>query len=79
MQQQSQEIWGKAARWSNLRSVKAYRGPLPQNAQGIEFTTMVPPSSNGPYNVFWYKGDVGVTINAQGYPVISVRVTKKVP
>jgi hypothetical protein len=39
LQQQSQEIWGLAARWSNLRSVKAYVGSLPINAEEIEFMT----------------------------------------
>jgi len=40
-QQQSQEIWGVAARWSPFRSVKAYRGQLPAGSQGIEFMTAV--------------------------------------
>ena len=50
-QQRSQEIWGLAARWSNLRAVKAYCGLLPDGAEGIEFMTAVPPTRHGPYNV----------------------------
>jgi len=79
MQQQSQEIWGLAARWSHLRSVKAYMGPLPPNREGIEFMTSVAPSGSCPYNIFWCEGHSGVWINAQGYAVIPVTVTKKVP
>jgi hypothetical protein len=79
MQQQSREVWGLAARWSHLRAVKAYMGPLPSNREGIEFMTGVAPSSSCPYNIFWYEGDPGVRINAQGYAVISVTVIKKVP
>lgn len=80
MQQQSQEVWGLAARWSQLRSVKAYAGPLPVPREGIEFVTAVAPSPCGhPNNIFWYEGDPGVLINLKGYAVIPVTVTKKVP
>lgn len=79
MQQQSQEIWGLAARWSSFRSVKAYVGPLPANREGVEFTTTVAPSGGCPYNAFWYEGSPGVSVNPQGYAVISVTVTQKVP
>jgi hypothetical protein len=78
-QQQSQEIWGAAARWSPFRSVKAYRGQLPAGSQGIEFMTAVMPSGNCPYNVYWYEGAAGVSINSQGYAVIRVAITKRVP
>ena len=79
LQQQSQEIWGLAARWSNLRSVKAYVGSLPINAEGIEFMTPVAPSHRCPYNVFWYEGAQGVLLNPQGYVVIAATIVKKVP
>src|ERR1700674_4130780 len=72
MQQQSQEVWGRAARWSHFRAVKAYVGSLPPNGQGIEFMTRVAPSGSCPHNVFWYEGNPGVSINTQGYAVISV-------
>jgi len=78
-QQRSQEIWGRAARWSYLRAVKAYRGPLPANAEGIEFVTAALPSGNCPYNALWYEGTPGVSINSQGYAVIQVTITKRVP
>ena len=79
LQQQSQEIWGRAAQWSSFRSVKAYVGSLPASSQGIEFMTAVMPSRACPHNVFWYEGDPGVSVNTQGYAVIRVIVTKKVP
>jgi hypothetical protein len=79
LQQQSQEVWGRAARWSSLRSVKAYVGSLPINAEGIEFMTFVAPSHGYPHNVFWYEGTQGVTVNSQGYVVISATIVKKVP
>ncbi len=78
-QQQSQEVWGLAAQWSHLRAVKAYVGPLPPNRQGIEFMTAVAPSRSSPYNVFWYQGDPGVSVNSQGYAVIPAIITKKAP
>ena len=78
-QQQSQEVWGRAARWSSLRAVKAYHGPLPDGAQGIQFVTAVAPSGNSPYNAFWYEGSAGVFINSQGFAVIQVTITKRVP
>lgn len=37
----SGEIWGKPARWSDIPSVKAYRGTVPPGDRGIEFTTGV--------------------------------------
>jgi hypothetical protein len=78
-QQRSQEIWGVAARWSNLRAVKAYRGALPPGAEGIEFMTTVPPTRLGPFNAFWYEGAASVSINREEFAVIKVRMTKRVP
>lgn len=79
LQQQSQEIWGRAAQWSPFRSVKAYSGSLPNGAEGVEFLTAVKPSRACPHNVFWYEGDSGVSVNVQGYAVIQVVITQKVP
>ena len=62
-----------------MRSVKAYVGSLPINAEGIEFMTPVAPSHPGPYNVFWYEGAQGVLINSKGFVVISATIVKKVP
>jgi hypothetical protein len=78
-QQQSQQIWGRAARWSFIRSVKAYQGSLPATAQGIEFVASVAPSRNGPSNVFWDEGSPGVSVNGNGFAVITATITRKAP
>jgi hypothetical protein len=38
---ESQEMWGRPSRYSEIPKVKAYRGALPPNAQRIEFTTPI--------------------------------------
>jgi hypothetical protein len=56
-------LLGRAARWSHLLSVKAYRGPLPRGAEGIEFSTHTAPSPGShPTLVFWYEGNVAVRV-----------------
>jgi hypothetical protein len=43
---ESGELWGLPARnsfQSDIAAAKAYAGPLPDGAQGIEFETEVPP------------------------------------
>lgn len=59
----SGEIWGHAARGSDIPSVKAYTGPLPEGRAGVEFYTSAPPTPIGPGpapQVRWYQGDRGV-------------------
>ena len=77
-QQISGELWGRPAWGSGIASVKAYRGPLPAGARGIEFVTPVAPSRGRgtPHEARWYIGDPGVAENAQGYAVIPITVTK---
>ncbi|WP_052026796.1 hypothetical protein [Rhodovulum sp. PH10] len=50
------EIWGRPARGSDIPSVKAYRGPMPDGRRGIEFTTPVAPQpgSGSLYEARWY-------------------------
>jgi hypothetical protein len=57
---------GKPARGSDIPSVKAYRGNLPNNARGVEFETSVAPTkgSGSPYEARWYVGTSGVTLLA---------------
>jgi len=52
----SKEIWGRPARGSNIPSVKAYRGNLPEARRGIQFTTPVEPEagSSSPFEARWY-------------------------
>jgi predicted amidophosphoribosyltransferase len=77
-QEQSGELWGQPARWSQLPSVKAYRGPLPTAARGIEFTTQVQPhAQTHPTLVQWYEADPGVSRGATfGFVWIPIKVTR---
>lgn len=53
----SREIWGAPARLNGLfPCVKAYRGPIPANTRGIEFTTPIAPDANSstPIEFRWY-------------------------
>lgn len=87
-QQQSGEIWGKAANFSTIPTVKAYRGSLPPYTRGIEFTTNVPPTlgAGSPFEAAWYPClpginpcSAGVSVIHQGgidFAVIPVTVTK---
>jgi len=80
-QERSSVLLGRAAKWSSLLSVKAYRGPLPQSEEGIEFFTIAVPSGTHPYDVFWYQGsqDVwDVQHNGSTFAMIVVKVAKRV-
>ena len=76
----SGQIWGRVARGGHSPSVKAYRGPLPPAAEGIEFVTDVAPSPGShPNLVFWYSGDPGVTTMRQSgdeFAVIAAVITR---
>jgi hypothetical protein len=75
-QEATGEIWGRAARGSDLAKVKAYAGPLPAGRKGIEFTTDMPPDEGCPPDLpTWRAGREGVTVEGD-YARISVRVTK---
>jgi hypothetical protein len=79
MQCISQEIWGKARRppyASETLQVKAYNGPLPSGARGIEFMTEVEPDSFCPPNwSSWSEGKNGVRSNDK-FAIISAIITK---
>jgi len=48
LQMESQEIWGRPRRGSDIPQVQAYTGPLPAGAIGIEFETHVAPDRDLP-------------------------------
>ena len=77
----SRHIRGKAARWSTIPTVKAYRGALPPGAAGIEFTTEVPETVGvgTPSTALWYRGSPGVRDLSDDWVYIPVRITRKVP
>lgn len=77
MQEASGQVWGKPARWSNIPSVKAYRGPLPDGARGIEFTTPTAPHiDNHPTLIRWLETTAGVSATSNGFVWIPVNITK---
>jgi len=76
MQEASGEIWGRAPRGSDIPTVQAYPGRLPEGRKGIEFTTPVKPSSVNPKgDVRWRKGDPGV-ISDDDFAKIPVCITR---
>jgi hypothetical protein len=88
LQQASGELWGKAASTSPFPMVKAYRGGLPPNTRGIEFTSMIPstPGTGSPRDAFWYPCLPGVhpctpqvkviSRNGIDFAIIAITVTK---
>lgn len=65
-QEESLEIWGKPARFSDIPKVKAYRGSLPPNTRGIEFTTdMEPDTDTPPHFAFWSGPRLGVRVEGE--------------
>jgi hypothetical protein len=72
----------RAPRGGQGPTVRAYNGPLPVGARGVEFTTAVAPEPGagvplpgGP--VRWYGGITpGVVVNPEGYAVIPAIITR---
>jgi hypothetical protein len=74
------QLCGGPAWGSSIPSVKAYDGPLPGGASGIEFTTTVPPTPGSPPGlVKWYKGSPGVYASTTDLVCIAVNVRRSVP
>ncbi len=72
---ESQEMWGKPSRYSEIPKVKAYRGALPPNAQGIEFmATVEPDAGSPPLMAYWTGGRENVRLE-DGIAKISVEIT----
>jgi hypothetical protein len=51
----SGELWGKAARFSDEASAKAYRGSLPPDEEGFEFWSFQPPDNQHGPRAYWRK------------------------
>ncbi len=76
MQEDSGEIWGRPSIWSNIPKVKAFSGPLPEGAQGIEFTTNVLPDAGcAPRLPEWSGPRPGVVVEGE-FAKITVTITK---
>lgn len=70
LQTHSHEVWGLGAFHSPLPSVKAYRGALPPNMDGIEFETDIPPTpgTSTPTTAYWYLGEATQKVD----PIVGV-------
>jgi hypothetical protein len=53
LQRRSGELWGYTARGGRFPEVKAYRGPLPAGATGLEFRAPVVPGHTFGREVRW--------------------------
>jgi hypothetical protein len=90
LQQASGELWGAIPKNGGaFRTVQAYRGGLPTTDRGIEFVTPIPPTkgTGTPHEARWVFCEQGllphqcspsIWVNAQGYAVLQIRVTKVV-
>lgn len=77
-QVESSEMWGSIPVGTISPRVGAYRGPLPEDARGIEFTTDIPVDAGGtPSRVTWTPERPGVRLE-DGYAKIAVTITKNV-
>lgn len=79
----SGELWGTTPRYGSVPAVQAYRGSLPEDRPGVEFTTPVPPDAGSDPRargmVEWSAGRPGVvtfTHDDVDYVKIPVRVTR---
>ena len=72
----SGEIRGRPARYSHIAKVKAYAGPLPPGARGIEFFTFRGPNAGTrPHVPEWYLPNPGVW-EEDGFAKIRCRVVR---
>ena len=51
----SGELWGAPGRWDGRPKAKAYRGPLPPDAQGFEFWAFAAPDTLHGAPAHWYE------------------------
>jgi hypothetical protein len=78
------EIWGRAIRNGGaFPCVKAYRGLLPAGKDGVEFTTLTPPTHLSPSMVLWvygYHPDIALRRNGtDDFAAIRVTTIRAVP
>lgn len=75
----SGELWGKTAQFGLNPAVKAYRGALPEDAEGIEFWTFEEPDRPHGSRSHWSNAGEFVTIEDEfaKLSVVFVRVTQE--
>ncbi len=78
-QVRSSEIWGRSLNFpycSCIPKVKAYNGPLPSGAIGIEFTTEDQPDSGCPPGYSFWSMKRGQDSSSDEFAMISVTITR---
>jgi hypothetical protein len=79
LQREGGELWGTVSVFGGPPRAKAYRGPLGEHEQGIEFFAQVPPDAGrGGTLVTWSPGRSGVRLEGN-YAKIRIRVVRVVP
>jgi hypothetical protein len=75
---ESGKIGGRPAWHSDIPKVKAFRGPLPPDRPGIEFTTDITPDRGCPPGyAYWSAGRPGIEVLEPNELVaIAVTITK---
>lgn len=76
----SGEIWGKAPRWGGPPRVKADRGQLPADADGVEFWAFARPDNEAGPRAYWQRPgevlDLGGSLEVVKLKVAFVRITQ---
>jgi hypothetical protein len=75
-QQASNEIWGLPHRGGRSPSVKAYRGPLPDGARGIQFECEIEPDHTGHPTIAMWRGPREGVLVEDDFAKIRVDITK---
>lgn len=75
-QERSGELWGAAARFSDIPEVKAYLGPLPEGRRGVECTTTVAPDADCPPGKAYWSGPRKGVVIEEGRAMIAITVTR---
>ena len=76
LQSQSQEIWGRPRRGSDIPQVQAYTGPLKKGEKGIEFLTETAPDKDCPPGQARWTGPRDGVVIKDGFCRISARIIK---
>ena len=75
-QASSSELWGFPARGSDIPKVKAFKGPLPTEVRGVEFTTEIAPDENCPPGIAYWSGPRAGVVVEDGRARISIVIIK---
>jgi hypothetical protein len=72
----SGKIWGKCPRGSDIPTVQAYHGSLPEGKQGIEFECdILPDRTSHPFEARWSAKNSQVSVEDE-FAKIKVKILK---